>query len=122
MPSTVTVPDLWPVVPVIAVNRHPVFPKFIKIVEITDQKLMDIVRRKVKLNQPYVGIFVKKDDENIKEVDLPLLLIMIFLLILLLYSFLLPGAHKVRYLAKSESGKYCPYHLRPDRSILDFSK
>ena len=68
IPSTETVPDHWPTVPVIAVNRHPVFPKFIKIVELNDQKLVDIVRRKVKLNQPYVGIFVKKDDENTAEV------------------------------------------------------
>ena len=48
--------------------RHPVFPKFIKIIEVNDQRLMDIVRRKVKLNQPYAGIFVKKDDENQSEV------------------------------------------------------
>lgn len=68
IPSTETVPDFWPTVPVIAVNRHPVFPKFIKIVELNDEKLVDIVRRKVKLNQPYVGIFVKKDDENTAEV------------------------------------------------------
>jgi Lon-like ATP-dependent protease len=25
---------------------------------------MDVIRRKVKLNQPYVGVFLKKDDEN----------------------------------------------------------
>ena len=35
VPSTVTVPDVWPVVPIVAVNRHPVFPKFIKIVEVS---------------------------------------------------------------------------------------
>jgi len=68
VPSTVTVPDVWPVLPIIAVNRHPVFPKFIKIIEIHDENLMEIVRRKVKLNQPYCGIFVKKDDENTVEV------------------------------------------------------
>ena len=68
IPSTETVPDYWPDVPVIAVNRHPVFPKFIKIVELNDEKLVDTIRRKVKLNQPYVGIFVKKDDENTSEV------------------------------------------------------
>jgi len=68
VPSTVTIPDVWPVVPIIAVNRHPVFPKFIKIVEVTDQPLMDILRRKVKLNQPYAGIFVKRDDDNQTEV------------------------------------------------------
>ena len=48
--------------------RHPVFPKFIKIVEINDTKLIEIIRRKVKLNQPYAGIFVKKSDENTDEV------------------------------------------------------
>lgn len=25
---------------------------------------MDLIRRKVRLNQPYVGIFLKKDEEN----------------------------------------------------------
>ena len=34
----------------------------------TDQRLMDILRRKVKLNQPYAGIFVKRDDDNQTEV------------------------------------------------------
>jgi len=68
VPSTVTVPDVWPVVPIVAVNRHPVFPKFIKIIEVNDRNLMEIMRRKVKLNQPYCGIFVKKNDENTDEV------------------------------------------------------
>jgi len=68
VPSTVTVPDVWPVVPILAVNRHPVFPKFIKIIELSDPKLMEIIRRKVKLNQPYCGIFVKKNDDNTDEV------------------------------------------------------
>merc|ERR1719234_2371112 len=68
VPSTVTIPDVWPVVPIVAVNRHPVFPKFIKIVEVTDPRLMEILRRKVKLNQPYAGIFVKRDDDNQTEV------------------------------------------------------
>jgi Lon-like ATP-dependent protease len=53
---------------VIAINRHPVFPKFIKIVEVTDEGLMAVLRRKVKLNQPYAGVFVKRDDENNAEV------------------------------------------------------
>jgi len=68
VPSTVTVPDVWPVVPIVAVNRHPVFPKFIKIIEVNDRSMMEIMRRKVKLNQPYCGIFVKKNDENTDEV------------------------------------------------------
>jgi len=68
VPATQTVPDIWPVVPIVAVNRHPVFPKFIKIIEVSDPKLVKILRRKVKLNQPYCGVFVKKSDENTTEV------------------------------------------------------
>ena len=52
----------------IAINRHPVFPKFIKIVEVSNEELMSVLRRKVKLNQPYAGVFVKRDDENQAEV------------------------------------------------------
>ena len=32
--SPVTVPDMWPSVPVIAVRRNPVFPRFIKMIEV----------------------------------------------------------------------------------------
>ena len=68
VPMTPQIPDHWPIVPVIAINKHPVFPKFIKIVEVTDEKLMAILRRKVRLNQPYAGVFVKKNDEDSSEV------------------------------------------------------
>ncbi len=68
MPATQTIPENWPVVPVIAINRHPVFPKFIKIVEVTDERLVTLLRRKVKLNQPYAGVFVKLDDDNTTDV------------------------------------------------------
>lgn len=63
LPSTTTVPDEWPVLPLIAVGRNPVFPRFIKIIELTDLNLVNIVRRKVKLGQPYVGVFLKKDEK-----------------------------------------------------------
>ena len=68
VPATQTVPDIWPIVPVIALNKHPVFPKFIKIVEVSDPNLMAILRRKIKLNRPYAGVFTKTDDENQAEV------------------------------------------------------
>lgn len=32
--STVTVPDIYPNVPLIAVNRNPVFPRFLKMIEV----------------------------------------------------------------------------------------
>jgi ATP-dependent Lon protease len=30
--------------------------------------LIDLIRRKVRLNQPYIGIFLKKDEENKHEI------------------------------------------------------
>uniref|UniRef100_A0A336LJ02 CSON007363 protein n=1 Tax=Culicoides sonorensis TaxID=179676 RepID=A0A336LJ02_CULSO len=68
LPATVAIPEVWPHVPVIAVKRNPLFPRFMKVLEVTNPVLIDILRRKIKLNQPYVGIFLKKDDENDIEV------------------------------------------------------
>ncbi|XP_055592763.1 lon protease homolog, mitochondrial isoform X2 [Uranotaenia lowii] len=67
LPATVAIPEVWPHLPVIAAKRNPVFPRFMKILEITNPMLIDLIRRKVKLNQPYVGIFLKKDDDNPNE-------------------------------------------------------
>ncbi|XP_046622746.1 lon protease homolog, mitochondrial isoform X1 [Neodiprion virginianus] len=68
LPATVVVPEVWPHLPVIAINRNPVFPRFIKLIELSNPILIDVIRRKVKLNQPYVGIFLKKSEENDAEV------------------------------------------------------
>uniref|UniRef100_A0A914WW97 Lon protease homolog, mitochondrial n=1 Tax=Plectus sambesii TaxID=2011161 RepID=A0A914WW97_9BILA len=66
--SRVTVPENWPIVPVIAINRNPLFPGFMKKVTITNKGLRELLKRKMKLNQRYVGVFLKKDDTNVKEV------------------------------------------------------
>ncbi|XP_073978605.1 lon protease homolog, mitochondrial-like isoform X2 [Rhodnius prolixus] len=68
LPASVVVPEVWPQVPLIAINRNPVFPRFIKLIEITHPALIEIIRRKVRLNQPYAGIFLKKSEENEKQV------------------------------------------------------
>ena len=34
-PSPVTVPEVWPEVPIVAINRHPLFPGFIKKVDVS---------------------------------------------------------------------------------------
>lgn len=34
LPASVVVPEVWPQVPLIAINRNPVFPRFIKLVEV----------------------------------------------------------------------------------------
>lgn len=66
--SAVNIPDKWPILPVIAVNRNPVFPKFIKLLEVSQPSLMELIRRKIRLSQPYAGVFLKKDDSNDAEV------------------------------------------------------
>ncbi|XP_065100500.1 lon protease homolog, mitochondrial [Paramisgurnus dabryanus] len=62
------VPEVFPNVPLIAVNRNPVFPRFIKIIEVKNKQLVDLLRRKVRLAQPYAGVFLKKDDNNESDV------------------------------------------------------
>ncbi|KAI6179410.1 Lon protease-like protein, mitochondrial [Aphelenchoides besseyi] len=67
-PSTVTVPDFFPNVPIIAINRFPLFPGFIKKVDIVkSDALKELIRRKVAMRQGFVGVFVKKNDENQSE-------------------------------------------------------
>lgn len=88
LPATVAIPEVWPYLPCIATSRNPVFPRFMKILEVSklsniyflsasfylctfkfsDPVLIDLLRRKVRLNQPYVGIFMKKEEENKHEV------------------------------------------------------
>lgn len=68
LPATVAIPEVWPHLPVIATRRNPVFPRFMKILEVSNPALIDLLRRKVKLNQPYAGIFLKRDENNEKEV------------------------------------------------------
>lgn len=36
LPATVVVPEVWPHLPLIAVNRNPVFPRFIKLIEVSE--------------------------------------------------------------------------------------
>ena len=60
-----SVPLNFPVLPVIAVNNVPLFPKIVKILEVTDERLMDIIRRKVKLGYPYCGVFMKHEDKSV---------------------------------------------------------
>ncbi|XP_058494763.1 lon protease homolog, mitochondrial [Solea solea] len=62
------VPEVFPNVPLIAVSRNPVFPRFIKIIEVKNKALMELLRRKVRLAQPYAGVFLKRDDNNESDV------------------------------------------------------
>ncbi|KAK0057975.1 lon protease mitochondrial [Biomphalaria pfeifferi] len=66
--TTMSVPEFLPVVPVIAISRNPVFPRFVKMIEVSHPELMELLRRKVKFNLPYAGVFLKKDDTNESDV------------------------------------------------------
>lgn len=39
LPATVAVPEVWPHVPVIAINRNIVFPRFIKLIEVRNRQI-----------------------------------------------------------------------------------
>ncbi|MGH0165512.1 UNVERIFIED_CONTAM: hypothetical protein FKN15_049069 [Acipenser sinensis] len=56
--TTMLVPEVFPNVPLIAVTRNPV----------KNKQLMELLRRKVRLAQPYAGVFLRKDDSNESDV------------------------------------------------------
>nr|CAH8867556.1 unnamed protein product [Trichobilharzia regenti] len=66
--STQNIPENFPIVPVIAITGAPLFPKFVKMIEITDERLANSIRRKIKLNAPYAGIFLKKSSTDQSDV------------------------------------------------------
>ncbi|GMR55667.1 hypothetical protein PMAYCL1PPCAC_25862, partial [Pristionchus mayeri] len=67
--STITVPDSYPVVPIIPIFRYPLFPTFIKRVDITNNEgLKEALRRQMEERQPYAGIFVRKDDDSKSQI------------------------------------------------------
>ncbi|XP_043856799.1 lon protease homolog, mitochondrial-like [Dromiciops gliroides] len=62
------IPEIFPHVPLLAINGNPVFPRFIKITEVKNKKLVELIRKKVRLAQPYAGVFLKRDDNNESDV------------------------------------------------------
>ncbi|KAJ8303937.1 hypothetical protein KUTeg_017520 [Tegillarca granosa] len=66
--TPLAIPEHYPRVPVIAINRNPVFPRFVKMIEVNQKDLVDLLRRRVSLNQPYAGVFLKKEESNEAEV------------------------------------------------------
>jgi len=62
--AQIGVPDNFPEVPILPVLRNPIFPKFVKLIEVSDKSLIDLIKRKCKLMQPYAGAFLRKDDKE----------------------------------------------------------
>ena len=43
-------------------DKNPIFPKFIRIIEIQDKKLIDMIMKNIELKFPYAGIFTRTND------------------------------------------------------------
>lgn len=63
-----TAPDYLPYTPVIAVNSHPVFPDFVKIISISDKNLANLIQKKIDQKFPYITVAVHRDDNSMEEV------------------------------------------------------
>ena len=57
-----SIPRDVPVVPIIGTTSTPIFPKFIRIIEISDPKQRKLILKNVSMKFPYAGIFVHRDD------------------------------------------------------------
>lgn len=67
--AQIGVPDNFPEVPILPVLRNPIFPKFVKLIEISDKSLIELIKRKCKLMQPYAGAFLRKDDKESETIS-----------------------------------------------------
>ena len=64
LPGVVSaIPADIPIVPVIA-STNPIFPKFIRILEIQDKQMINLIMKNVELRLPYAGVFTRYDDSN----------------------------------------------------------
>ncbi|KAG4071002.1 hypothetical protein HA402_001439 [Bradysia odoriphaga] len=61
------IPETFAKVPVIAVENAPIFPKFTKLIEITDTNLIDFVNKQLAANNAFFGVFLKRSRDNKAE-------------------------------------------------------
>ncbi len=66
--APIQVPEFLAKVPCVAIARNPLFPRFIKMIEVTDKNLIELIRRKVHMNIPFIGVFMRKDLEREDDV------------------------------------------------------
>lgn len=69
VPSIHIVPEYFPKVPLIATS-YPVFPKFMKVFEVTDPKLIKILEWKLSVKQPFAGVFMLKTPDTTNNVSM----------------------------------------------------
>ncbi len=66
--APIQIPDFLAKVPCVAIARNPLFPRFIKMIEVTDKSLIELIRRKVHMNVPFIGVFMRKDADREDDV------------------------------------------------------
>lgn len=59
----VTVPDEFPQIIPIPLNKRPLFPGFYKSLHITDPAVIQAIHNLIERRRPYVGVFLTKDDD-----------------------------------------------------------
>ncbi|XP_050426093.1 lon protease homolog, mitochondrial-like [Adelges cooleyi] len=62
--ATIQVPENLPYLPLVAIPKPPLFPRHFRILEISDPKLIALIKRKKALNQPFVALCMRKDDKT----------------------------------------------------------
>lgn len=59
-----TIPDHYPEVTAVPVNRRPVFPGFYKTITIRDPQVVAALTEALKSGRPYVGLFLQRDSDS----------------------------------------------------------
>ncbi|XP_050426258.1 lon protease homolog, mitochondrial-like isoform X2 [Adelges cooleyi] len=59
--ATIQAPENIPYLPLVAIPKPPLYPRLFRIVEISNPKLIALIKRKKALNQPFIALFMRKD-------------------------------------------------------------
>uniref|UniRef100_A0A2S2PV36 Lon protease n=1 Tax=Schizaphis graminum TaxID=13262 RepID=A0A2S2PV36_SCHGA len=65
--ATIQVPDELPFLPLVTITKPPLYPRLFRIVEISDPKLIALIKRKKALNQPFIGLFMRKNIDTVSD-------------------------------------------------------
>jgi Lon-like ATP-dependent protease len=67
-PAKIQIPETCPYLLAIPLTRRPIFPGFYKSMYIKDPVVIKVIQDLVKSGNPYVGIFLAKDEKNEKDI------------------------------------------------------
>lgn len=67
-----SIPSVWPEVTLLSTTSQIIFPQFSSTIRLRDSRLMNIIRQNIIQNQPYAGVFLKRNAFNNSEVVMQL--------------------------------------------------